>query len=162
MITYFFLELYYPELTYSLNSRTWATMTGGITQAVTDYPGCYVQMADGAVLDISAKQDFDDARQVKTLLLTRPLKLGDLGLKTVNTILLRGLLPAKEGAVIVFASHDGLRYVPIGSAVGIRLSRLQGSPYRYFRVAVVRDMHIGESLAQTSVYFTRKWRNKPR
>lgn len=147
---------------YSLNSRTWATMTGGITQAVTDYPGCYVQMADGAVINISTKQDFDDTRQVKTLLLTRPLKLGDVALKTVNTILLRGLLPAKEGAVIVFASHDGLRYVPIGSAVGIRLSRLQGSPYRYFRLCVVRKMDTGQSLSAASVYLTRKWRNKPR
>lgn len=147
---------------YSLNSRTWATMTAGIMQAVTDYPGCYVQMADGTVINISTKQDFDDTRQVKTLLLTRPLKLGDVALKTVNTIINRGLLPAKEGAVIVFASHDGERYVPIGSAVGHRLSRLQGSPYRYFRLCVVREMDAGQSLSATSVYLTRKWRNKPR
>ena len=147
---------------YSLNSRTWATMTGGIRQAVTDYPGCYLQMHDGRVLDISTKQNFDDARQVKTLLLTRPLKLGDLGLKTVNAVIQRGQLAAREGAVILFASHDGLRYVPIGSAAGIRLSRLQGSPYRYFRLCVVREMDARQSLSAASVYLTRKWRNKAR
>ncbi len=147
---------------YALNSRTWATMTAGITGRVTDYPGCYVQIAGGAVADISTKQDFDDTRRVKTLLLTRPLKLGDVALKTVNTILLRGLLPAREGGVVLFASHDGERYVPIGSAMGIRLSRLQGSPYRYFRLCVVREMDAGQSLSATTIGLTRKWRNKLR
>ncbi len=147
---------------YSLNSRTWATMTAGIMQAVTDYPGCYVQMDDGAVINISTKQDFDDTRQVKTLLLTRPLKLGDVALKTVNAVLLRGQLAAREGAVVVFASHDGARYVPIGSAAGRRLSRLQGSPYRYFRLLVAGEMDARQSLSAASVGLTRKWRNKLR
>lgn len=147
---------------YSLNSRTWATMTGGFVTAVADYPGCYVQMADGTVIDISAKQDFDSGRRVKTLLLTRPLKLGDYALKTVNAVISRGRFPADSGAAVVFASLDGRDYVPIGSAVGRRLSRLQGSPYRYFRLCVVREMDAGQSLSATSVYFTRKWRNKPR
>lgn len=150
-------------LVYSLLSRTWATMSADFVTAVTDYPNSYLQRETGEVVNISQKQDYDDtSKEVRTFLLSRPMKLGDDALKTVNMVINRGHLRRSGGAVVVFASHDGMKYVPIGSAVGYRVTRLQGSPYRYFRVAVVRDMHIGESLAQTSVYFTRKWRNKPR
>lgn len=148
---------------YSLNSRTWATISADFVTEVTDYPNSYLQRATGEVVNLSQKQDYDGTeKEVRTFLLSRPMKLGDDALKTVNAVVNRGHLRRQEGAVMVFASHDGMNYVPIGSARGYRVTRLQGSPYRYFRVAIVRDMHIGESLAQTSVYFTRKWRNKPR
>ena len=147
---------------YSLHSRTWATMSADFVTAVSDYPGCYLQRTTGEVMDISTKQDYDSGRTVKTLLLSRPLKLGDDALKTLNTVINRGHVLRNKGAVVAFASHDGWKYVPIGSAVGYRLSRLQGSPYRYFRLLLVREMDIGQSLSATSVYFTRKWRNKAR
>ena len=148
---------------YSLNSRTWATMSANFVTEVTDYPNSYLQRITGEVVNLSQKQDYDDTgKEVRIFLLSRPMKLGDDALKTVNAVVNRGQMRRMEGAVMVFASHDGMNYVPIGSARGYRVTRLQGSPYRYFRVAIVRDMHIGESLAQTSVYFTRKWRNKPR
>lgn len=147
---------------YSLHSRTWATMSADYVTAVTDYPGCYLQRNGGEVVDISTKQDYDSDKSVNTLLLSRPLKLGDDALKTLNVVINRGHILREKGAVVAYASHDGQRYVPIGSAVGHRLSRLQGSPYRYFRLLLVREMDIGQSLSATSVYFTRKWRNKPR
>jgi len=148
---------------YSLNSRTWATISADFVTEVTDYPNSYLQRTTGEVVNLSQKQDYDDTgKEVRIFLLSRPMKLGDDALKTVNAVVNRGQMRRMEGAVMVFASHDGMNYVPIGSARGYRVTRLQGSPYRYFRVAIVRDMHIGESLAQTSVYFTRKWRNKPR
>lgn len=147
---------------YSLHSRTWATMSADFVTAVTNYPGCYLQRNGGEVVDISTKQDYDSDKSVKTLLLSRPLKLGDDALKTLNVVINRGHILRDKGAVVAYASHDGQKYVPIGSAVGHRLSRLQGSPYRYFRLLLVREMDIGQSLSATSVYFTRKWRNKPR
>ena len=147
---------------YSLLARTWATITSDLQSAVADYPGCYVQLPSGGVVDISQKQDFDSQKTVNAFLLTRPLKLGDDVLKTVNAVINRGNFLPGSGAVILFASSDGQEYIPIGSAVGRRLSRLQGSPWRYFRVAVTMDMGGRDSLSATSVYFTRKWRNKPR
>lgn len=158
----FFQEGSLYAYVYSLNSRTWATMSADFVTAVTDYPGCYLQRNSGEVLDISTKQDYDSDKSVKTLLLSRPLKLGDDALKTLNVVINRGHILRNKGAVVAYASHDGLKYVPIGSSIGYRLSRLQGSPYRYFRLLLVRDMDIGQSISATSLYFTRKWRNKPR
>ena len=160
------LLLFRPEsryaYLYSLLSRTWATVSSDFVTAVPDYPLCYLQRTGGEVLNLSQKEDYDSGKEVPTLLLSRPLKLGDDAFKTINTVLTRGHLRRGTGGTLVFASHDGHTYVPIGSAAGHRVSRLQGSPYRYFRLAIVRPMKSNESVSLTSVYYTRKWRNKPR
>lgn len=160
------LLLFRPEsryaYLYSLLSRTWATVSSDFVTAVPDYPLCYLQRTGGEVLNLSQKEDYDSGKEVPTLLLSRPLKLGDDAFKTINIVLTRGHLRRDTGGTMVFASHDGHTYVPIGSAAGHRVSRLQGSPYRYFRLAIVRRMKSNESVSLTSVYYTRKWRNKPR
>lgn len=160
------LFLFDPErkyaYVYSLYSRTWATADSDMLCAVTDYPGCLVQMSDGGVVDISDKTDFDSDKTVRTFMLSRPLKLGDDAFKTVNAVMNRGIMRRGNGAVILFASYDGLQYVPIGSAAGDRITRMQGTPYRYFRIGTVKDMTIREAVSMTSVYITPKWRNRPR
>lgn len=148
---------------YSLYSRTWATVTSDFSGVVTDYPVSYIQGKEGKVIDFSTKINWDDERKVKCTLLSRPLKLDGDMYKTMNYIVNRGAfqMPDKM-AVVVFASMDGKKFFPIGSALGTHLSRLQGSAYRYFRILTVGEMSAGESLSVTSLYYTPKWRNKPR
>lgn len=147
---------------YSLNARTWGTVSSYFQNIVLDYPNTYIQQVENEVINLSEKTNFDSDKEVKVLLLSRPMKLGDDGYKTINTIINRGVIRKNEGAIVVFASFDGLEYSPIGSAIGNRLSRLQGSPYRYFRMSTVGKMTVKEALSLTSVYYTPKWRNKPR
>lgn len=159
------LVLFNPEKAYaylfSINARAWATMDSGFTNAVTDYPDCYLQQG-ADVMNISAPADYNASGEKKVMMLSRPMKLGDDGLKTVNAVINRGAMRKTGGGIVVFASHDGLEYVPVGSAAGSRASRMQGSPYKYFRILTVREMKMNESLSLTSLYITRKWRNKPR
>ena len=159
------LVLFNPEKAYaylfSINARAWATMDSGFTNAVTDYPDCYLQQGTD-VMSISTPADYNASGEKKVMMVSRPMKLGDDGLKTVNTVINRGTMRKTGGGVVVFASHDGLTYVPVGSATGSRVSRMQGSPYKYFRILTVRGMKMNESLSFTSLYITRKWRNKPR
>lgn len=159
------LILFNPEKSYAylfeINSRHWATMTSGYKNLILDYPGCYLQNGVD-VINISTPVDYDSTAEKKVFMLSRPIKLGSDGLKTVNVVMNRGTMRKTGGGIVVFASHDGQTYVPIGSAQGSRVSRLQGSPYKYFRLMTVRNMKMNESLSVTSVYFTRKWMNKPR
>ncbi len=147
---------------YSLYSRSWATMSSDFKFAVSDYPNTYIQKGDNGVINISEKIDFDSQDEVTTLMLSRPMKMGDDVYKAVNTVINRGAMRRNKGALVVFASLDGLEYFPIGSATGNRVSRLQGSPYRYFRLAIIGKMTIRETLSMSSIYYTPKWRNKPR
>lgn len=159
------LIFFNPEKSYAylfeINSRHWATMSSGYKNSVVDYPNCYLQKVMD-VINISTPVDYDNTVEKKVFMLSRPIKLGSDGFKTVNVVMNRGTMRKTGGGIVVFASHDGQTYVPIGSAQGSRVSRLQGSPYKYFRVMTVRNMRMNESLSVTSVYFTRKWMNKPR
>lgn len=147
---------------YSLESRSWATVSSSFTRVVTDYPHSYLQSSNQGVVNISTKTNFDSSSRVKSIILSRPIKLGDDMLKTVNQIINRGGFQMDKINVVLFASTDGNTYFPIGSAKGPKLSGLCGSPYRYFRIAVISNFSAQESLSATSVFFTPKWRNKPR
>lgn len=147
---------------YSLESQSWATVTSSFTKVVSDYPHSYLQNSKQGVVNISTKANYDSSSRVKSVILSRPVKLGDDMLKTVNQIINRGNFEMDKINVVLFASTDGNTYFPIGSAKGPKLSGLCGSPYRYFRIALISNFSAQESLSETSVYFTPKWRNKPR
>lgn len=147
---------------YSLNSGTWATMKSSIIGSVVDYPDTYIQLNDGSIIKLSDKIDYDSSTTTKGIMLSRPIKLGDDYFKSVGSVINRGALYRKSGAIVLFGSSDGISYVPIGSATGHEISRLQGSPYRYFRIAIVCNMKMDESITSTSIYYKEKWRNKGR
>lgn len=147
---------------YSLQSHSWATVTSSFTHVVTDYPHTYLQDNNRQIVNISSKIDYESDSRVKSVLLSRPIKLGDDMLKTINQVINRGNFEVDKINVVLFASTDGITYFPIGSATGPRISGLCGSPYRYFRIAVISNFSAKESLSATSVYYTPKWRNKPR
>jgi len=147
---------------YSISGSSWATASSTFEQSISDYPNSYLQKSNGGILDISTKIDFDSSKSVKTFMLSRPMKLDDDVYKTVNMIINRGRINKSIGAVILFASSDGVSYYPVGSAMGQQLSRLQGSPYRYFRIGIISTMQSNKALSATSVYYTQKWRNKAR
>lgn len=147
---------------YSLQSHSWATVTSSFTHVVTDYPHTYLQDNNRQIVNISSKIDYESDSRVKSVLLSRPIKLGDDMLKTINQVINRGNFEVDKINVVLFASTDGITYFPIGSAIGPRISGLCGSPYRYFRIAVISNFSAKESLSATSVYYTPKWRNKPR
>lgn len=147
---------------YSLQSHSWATVTSSFTHVVTDYPHTYLQGNNRQIVNISSKIDYESASRIKSIMLSRPIKLGDDMLKTVNQVINRGNFEVDKINVALFASTDGITYFPIGSAIGPRISGLCGSPYRYFRIAVISNFSAKESLSTTSVYYTPKWRNKPR
>ncbi|WP_202192618.1 hypothetical protein [Bacteroides uniformis] len=159
---FFFREDKTYAYVYSLNARAWGTVSSTYKNVVVDYPNSYIQQTDNNVVNLSEKNDFDSDKETKVFMLSRPMKLGDDVYKTVNMVINRGYIRKNSGAIVVFASFDGLKYFPIGSVIGTRLSRLQGSPYRYFRILTIGNMTMKEAVSFTSVYYTLKWRNKPR
>lgn len=146
---------------YSMVSTTWATLGLSIDNAVTDYPNVYVQSGAG-VKNLSTRIDYDGASKVNTLLVSRPVKLGDDGFKTVDELVVRGAMDRGEGAVLLWGSHDGQRYVLIKAVEGNRIYRTSGSGYRYFRIGVAGSMKVGETLTMATAGFRRKYGNRLR
>ena len=96
------------------------------------------------------------------IILTRPIKLGDDMLKTVNNIVCRGVFNKTDISFVLYASTDGIFYFPVGSVIGPYLSRICGTPFKYFRILVTANLTRKKSISVISVYYTPKWRNKPR
>lgn len=146
---------------FSLTGKTWATLGMEIENAVTDYPDVYVQKGSG-VKNLSTRVDYDSSGKVGTLIVTRPVKFGDDGYKTVYEAVSRGAMDRSVGALLLWGSHDGMEYVLIKSVRGNRIYRTGGSGYRYFRIGIVGSMCAGETLSMVSVGFGRKYTNRLR
>lgn len=146
---------------YSLNSGTWATIGSGFDKVVNDYPDVYVQKGTD-VIRLTENTDYNNKDIVSTLIVTRPIKLGDDGFKTVYEMICRGAMDRRNGAVLLWGSHDGLNYTLVGDANGNRLYRIGGSGHRYFRIGVVGKMNIGETVSMCSMKFRRKYTNRLR
>lgn len=146
---------------YSLNSGTWATIGSGFDKVVNDYPDVYVQKGTD-VIRLTENTDYNNKDIVSTLIVTRPIKLGDDGFKTVYEMVCRGAMDRRNGAVLLWGSHDGLNYTLVGDANGNRLYRIGGSGHRYFRIGVVGKMNIGETVSMCSMKFRRKYTNRLR
>ena len=147
---------------YSLSEGAWATITADFVTCVSHYPDTYVQRVDGGVFNFSRKSLYEESGDTPVLLLTRPLKLGDDLHKSVNLAIQRGNVRRSTIRMVLFATTDGREYFPISSAKGGRISRLQGTPYRSFRLLLAGTMEVDESLSGVSLYITQKWRNRGR
>ena len=146
---------------YSLSSTTWATLGIEIENAVNDYPDVYIQKGS-VVKNLSTRIDYDDSGLIDTLIVSRPIKLGSDGYKTIYEMVSRGAMDRSKGAVLLWGSYDGMEYVLIKSVTGNRIYRMGGTAYRYFRIGVVGSMKVGESLAMLSLGFRTKYGNRLR
>lgn len=147
---------------YSFDSGAWCTLSGTFTDNVVNYPKSYLIDSAHRVIDFSKKIDFDNSTDVDYLMLSRPLKFGSDELKSINRVINRGILRPTLQAMVLFASVDGYTYFPIGSVYGTKMTRIQGTAYKYFRIALLGTMNMREGLLASSFYLTRKWLNKGR
>ncbi|MGM9845569.1 MAG: hypothetical protein ACI30K_05010 [Muribaculaceae bacterium] len=144
----------------SLRSNTWATITSDITYAVNAYPDALAVNADGAVLNFSAH---DTANFPKALLITRPISLdGPDVLKTVNTIIARGVFDRKHIKLVLYGSRDLAHWHLITSSVDATLRGFSGTPYKHFRLVLLADLAEGESVSGASFAFNARYVNQLR
>jgi hypothetical protein len=146
---------------YSLTSGTWATVSLSVDGSVNAYPDTYIQTGK-TLRNLSDRIDYDSEDKIKTLMVTRPIKLGDDGYKTIYQMINRGVLDRSKGALLLWGSHDGEHYSLVADATGNRIYRTGGTAYRYYRIGVVGEMPVGESVSMTSLAVRRKYSNKLR
>lgn len=146
---------------FSMNSGTWATCSQSVDSSVTDYPDAYIQTGT-SVRNLSKRVDYDNTTKISTLIITRPVKFDDDGYKTIYELVNRGDMDRDNGALLLWGSYDGSSYTLITDAVGNRIYRTGGSGYRYYRIGIVGNMKIGDSITFASAIIRRKYGNRLR
>lgn len=176
------LFVYNPEhpyaYVYSLKSKEWGMVRCAITSTVSDPPaatallhitvtaeieGHEETVEKEAFVDYSQDAAEEDEQPVSGLVITRPLKLDmrDI-LKTVDTVIQRGVFTRGHIKSIVYGSRDLQHWQLIASTTDHYLRGFRGTPYKYFRLALPFSLKKGESLFGCTVQFTPRYNNKPR
>ena len=148
---------------YSLKSNLWGTMVNVFAKRVNSYPESYAINYAGKIVNVYVEEPSDN---IPFFLCTRPLTLGQGdNHKTMFTCIIRGYWTCdaiESNGQILFGSNDMKHWFYIGSSTDNNLRNLVGSPYRYFRVAVIGKMNADESISSISTAFQPRWQNKLR
>lgn len=170
---------------YSLRSKLWGMMLSDIVSSVNSYPRALAIDSAGNLLDYSAKPD-PEASTVgdvvsnrisptlsrssasspmlsSAILITRPLSLDahDI-LKTVDTVIQRGHFRRDHVSSILYGSRDLHSWHLIRSSKDHYLRGFRGTPYKYFRIALIARLSPDESISGCSVSFTPRLTNRLR
>ena len=157
---------------FSMKSKLWGIVASSLITAINSYPNAYA-MAKIKTVGSDGKQEVtnnclvDLSRSAEThqkgLLVTRPIKLEVASmLKTFDTVFLRGLFGKGKVQVILYGSRDNINWHLVHSAKQHYLKGFRGTPYKYFRIVVITNLSIGETLVGASVSYTPRLINQIR
>ena len=147
---------------YSLKSNMWGTMHNVFNKRVNIYPESYATDKEGKILDVYVKEPTEN---VPFFLCSRPLTLGQDVHKTLFDCITRGYfrsIQAGKCGTVLFGSNDLVNWYYVGSSVNMYLRNLVGSPYKYFRLALMGSLDPKESISALSIDFQSRLQNKLR
>ena len=144
---------------YSLKTKCWGMMYSSVLYNVNSYPHALAVTSGGTLVDFTDGVDV----QVCGLVLTRPLKLDapDI-LKTVRTVIQRGYFRRGHVRSVLYASRDLMDWVLVWSGRDHCLRGFGGTPFKYFRLALVCELDYDESVTGASILFDTHYTNKLR
>ena len=158
-----FNPAYQYAYVYSLKSKMWGTMENNFTQRVNIYPESYAIDKNGKIVDLYVKNPTED---VPYFLCSRPLAISSNEVyKTMLSCIARGYFRGSEKGkcgMALFGSNDLFHWFPIKTSVNKYLRGMAGSPYKYFRIALVGSLSPDESISGLSTDFIERWQNKLR
>lgn len=147
---------------YSLKSKMWGTMHNVFNKRVNIYPESYATDKAGNILDVYVKEPTEN---VQFFLCSRPLTLGQDAYKTIFDCITRGYfssIQAGKCGTVLFGSNDLTNWYYVGSSINRYLRNLVGSPYKYFRLALIGSLEPKESISALSTEFQPRLQNKLR
>ena len=144
---------------FSLKSHQWGMLFSEIVDVVNSYPEALAVDSNNKLVDFSKRVTGD----VKGLLITRPLKLDATDvLKTIDTIIQRGNFRKGSVKSVLYGSRDLYNWSLVWSSKDHYLRGFRGTPYKYFRVALLCDLAEEESIYGATVQFETRKTNQPR
>lgn len=158
------IVVYNPRVTYgyvySIKSQLWGMLHTDLTENVPSYPNAMAINSFSEIIDLS--ESTLEGNLKTGLLITRPLKLDapDV-LKTVDTIIQRGHFRRGHVQSILYGSRDMFSWHLVWSSKDHYLRGFRGTPYKYFRIALVCRLKADESITGATIQFTPRQTDQP-
>ena len=144
---------------YSLKSKQWGMTHSRISHAVNSYPEAFAVDKDCNLVDFSQ----ENVDRQKGLLVTRTIKLGEADvLKTVDSLMHRGIFRKGHVRSVLYGSRDMINWHLVTSSVSHRILNHRGTPYKYFRIALVCALDSDENVCGCTVQYTPRFTNRIR
>ena len=152
---------------YSLRSKRWGMMQSDFCDDVNSYPEALAvsrrETENGHMTNYLVDFSQSDIDNVKCVLLTRPLKLDAINIhKTIDTIIQRGDFRKGHIKSVLYGSRDLVNWHLVWSSKDHFLRGFRGTPYKYFRIALICNLSPDESIFGASIQFTPRLTNQPR
>ncbi|MBE6299819.1 MAG: hypothetical protein E7083_05715 [Bacteroidales bacterium] len=144
---------------FSLKSKSWGMILSDIVSSIDAYPKAIAQTKDNKLIDFSSKSEI---KNVPVLLITRPFSMGNNQYKTIQTIIQRGNLKRGHVKQVLYGSNDLEHWHTIWSSTDENMRGFRGSPYKYFRLAVIGNLDKDESIFGFTTEFENRLTNRLR
>ena len=148
---------------YSLKSKMWGTMKNVFNKRVNIYPESYATNKEGKILNVYVEEPYSNTPY---LLCSRPLTISDKEVyKTIFTCIARGYFRKETNgkcAIVLYGSNNLFDWYLIKTSINEYLRGIAGSPYKYFRVALIGNLATNESISGLSAEFQERLQNKLR
>lgn len=143
----------------SLKSNLWGIIHSTLSYGINSYPEALAVNSNGGMVNFSLK----DNCSLPGLLVTRPLKLDAKDvLKTIDTVIQRGNFRKGHVQSVLYGSRDILHWHLVWSSTNHYLRGFRGTPYKYFRIALLCNFAPDESISGASIQFTPRLTNQLR
>lgn len=148
---------------YSLKSKMWGTMKNVFNKRVNIYPESYATNKEGKILNVYVEEPYSNTPY---FLCSRPLTINDKEVyKTIFTCIARGYFRKGTNgkcAIVLYGSNNLFDWYIIKTSINEYLRGIAGSPYKYFRVALIGNLATNESISGLSAEFQERLQNKLR
>lgn len=148
---------------YSLKSKMWGTMKNVFNKRVNIYPESYATNKEGKILNVYVEEPYFNTPY---FLCSRPLTISDKEVyKTIFTCIARGYFRKGTNgkcAMVLYGSNNLFDWYLIKTSINEYLRGIAGSPYKYFRVALIGNLATNESISGLSAEFQERLQNKLR
>lgn len=148
---------------YSLRSKMWGTVVNEFRSKLNAYPYSYGVNKFGQILNVYNKNPTDD---VTYFLCSRPLTISVKdAYKTVFSAITRGYFRNSDKGkcgMVLYGSNDLFNWYMVSSSTNKWLRGMAGSPYRYFRIAIIGSLKVDETIQGVSIEYQDRWQNKLR
>ena len=144
---------------YSLKTQLWGMMQSNFNHNINSYPEALAVTTEGTLVNFARTSE----EPTPGLLVTRPLKLdGQDILKTIDTIIQRGNFSKGHVRSVLYGSRDLINWSLVWSSKDHFMRGFRGTPYKYFRIALLCNLDDGESIAGATVSHSPRHTNRLR
>lgn len=143
----------------SLKTNMWSISSLGFKRQIASYPEARVVDKYNRLVNLSIQ----DGGAGRMAIMTRPIKVDSSdSFKTISCVIQRGQFYSNSLQTAIYGSNDLRNWFVVWDSYNHILRGFRGSPWKYYKVAVIGELGFEEFISGMSLDYTSKLNNRMR